>query len=183
TLKALGYSDMQVSWHFLKFGLAVGISGATVGCVAGYWMATGMTAMYHQFFQFPSLESRLRWDLFAVGTLVSMGCATVGSLYGSRSVLRLNPAEAMRPAAPRSGGGVLLERIGWFWQSLSAGWRMVLRNLLRARVRSSASVFAAAMGASVMVNGFMMQEAMKYMIDFQFRKIMRNDIDLSFKDE
>ncbi|MGA2254273.1 MAG: ABC transporter permease [Thermoguttaceae bacterium] len=58
TLKALGYSDLQVSWHFLKFGLAVGISGALVGCVAGYWMATGMTAMYHQFFQFPSLESR-----------------------------------------------------------------------------------------------------------------------------
>jgi len=112
-----------------------------------------------------------------------MGCATVGSLYGSRSVLRLNPAEAMRPAPPRSGGGVLLERIGWFWRSLSAAWRMVLRNLLRARVRTLASVFAAAMGASVMVNGFMMQEAMKYMIDFQFRKILRNDIDLSFKDE
>ena len=183
TLKALGYSDMQVSWHFSKFGLAVGISGALVGCVAGYWMATGMTAMYHQFFQFPTLESRLRWDLFAIGTLVSMGCATVGSLYGSRSVLRLNPAEAMRPAPPRSGGGVLLERIGWFWRSLGSPWRMVLRNLLRARVRTLASIFAAAMGASVMVNGFMMQEAMKYMIDFQFRKIMRNDLDLSFKDE
>ena len=34
TLKALGYSDLQVSWHFLKFGLAVGISGALVGCAA-----------------------------------------------------------------------------------------------------------------------------------------------------
>jgi putative ABC transport system permease protein len=112
-----------------------------------------------------------------------MGCATVGSLYGSRSVLRLSPAEAMRPAPPRSGGGVLLERIGWFWQSLSSAWRMVLRNLSRARVRTLASIFAAAMGASVMVNGFMMQEGVKYMIDFQFRKIMRNDLDLSFKDE
>jgi putative ABC transport system permease protein len=89
----------------------------------------------------------------------------------------------MRPAPPRSGGGVLLERIGWFWKSLNSAWRMVLRNLLRARVRTLASVFAAAMGASVMVNGFMMQEAMKYMIDFQFRKILRNDLELSFKDE
>jgi putative ABC transport system permease protein len=183
TLKALGYSDLQVSWHFLKFGLAVGISGAVAGCVAGYWMSKGMTAIYQQFFEFPALEAHLRWDLCAVGTLVSLGCAAVGSLHGSRAVLRLNPAEAMRPAQPRSGGGVLLERIGWFWRSLSSGWRMVLRNLLRARLRTMASIFAAAMGASVMVNGFMMQEAMKYMIDFQFRKIMRNDLELSLKDE
>jgi putative ABC transport system permease protein len=183
TLKALGYSDLQVSWHFLKFGLMVGVSGALVGCAAGYWMATGMTAMYHQFFQFPALESRLRWNLFALGTAVSLTCAAVGSLYGSRSVLRLRPAEAMRPAQPRSGGRVFLERIGWLWGSLTSAWRMVLRNLLRARVRTLASIFAAAMGGSVMVNGFMMQEAMKYMIDFQFRKIMRNDLELSFKDE
>ena len=39
------------------------------------------------------------------------------------------------------------------------------------------------MGASVMVNGFMMQQAMKYMIDFQFRKVLRSDIDLAFKDD
>ncbi len=183
TFKALGYSDVQVSWHFLKFGLGIGISGALVGCFAGYWMATAMTAMYRTFFQFPSLESHLRWDLYAIGTLVSIGCATIGSLNGSRSVLRLNPAEAMRAAAPRRGGGVLLEKLGWFWRSLGSSWRMVLRNLLRAKLRTLASIFAAAMGTSVMVNGFMMQLAMKYMIDFQFRKIMRNDVDLSFKDE
>ncbi len=182
TLKALGYSDWQVSWHFLKFGLAVGISGALVGCVAGYWMSTGMTSLYRTIFQFPALESRLRWNLYAIGTLVSIGFAVLGSLHGSRAVLRLSPAEAMRPAPPRRGGGVILERIGWFWRSLSSGWRMVFRNLLRTKLRTLASIVAAAMGASVMVNGFMMQQAMKYMIDFQFRKIMRSDIDLTFKD-
>ena len=32
TLKALGYSDLQVFWHFLKFGLAVGMLGGLLGC-------------------------------------------------------------------------------------------------------------------------------------------------------
>ena len=31
TLKALGYSDLQIFWHFLKFGLTVGIVGGLVG--------------------------------------------------------------------------------------------------------------------------------------------------------
>ena len=60
---------------------------------------------------------------------------------------------------------------------------MVLRNVLRSRLRTAACIFAAAMGASVLVNGFMMQMALHYLIDFQFRRIMRSDIDLTFKDE
>ena len=125
-------------------------------------MATGMTAMYRQFFQFPALESRLHWGLYRRRHAGEHGlrgrwaaCTAAARCCGC------NPAEAMRPAPPRSGGGVLLERIGWFWRSLGSGWRMVLRNLLRARVRTVAAIFAAAMGASVMVNGFMMQEAMQ----------------------
>ncbi len=35
TLKALGYSDLQIFWHFLKFGLTVGVVGGLVGCAAG----------------------------------------------------------------------------------------------------------------------------------------------------
>ena len=35
TLKALGYSDGQVFWHFLKFGLVVGVGGGLLGCALG----------------------------------------------------------------------------------------------------------------------------------------------------
>ena len=103
TLKALGYSDFQLSWHFLKFGLAVGILGGLLGCGAGWWLAKGMTAMYRTFFQFPELHNRFHWGVHAGGMLVSMGCAALGSLRGSRAVLRLRPAQAMRPSPPRRG--------------------------------------------------------------------------------
>lgn len=183
TLKALGYSDAQIFRHFLKFGVIVGIAGGLVGCGLGWWLARGMTAMYRTFFQFPELHSRLHWSVYAAGMAISIGCAALGSLRGSRAVLRLHPAEAMRPAPPRRGGAVLLERIGWFWRSLGSGWRMVFRNVLRSRLRTAACIIAAAMGASVLVNGFMMQMSPAYLIDFQFRDILRSDIDLAFKDE
>ena len=114
---------------------------------AGLVACRGMTSIYRTFFQFPELHSRLHWSVYAAGMLASIGCAALGSLRGSRAVLRLHPAEAMRPAPPRQGGAVLLERIGWFWRSLGSGWRMVLRNLFRSRLRTAACVFAAAMGA------------------------------------
>ncbi len=183
TLKALGYSDFQVFWHFLKFGMVVGIGGGLLGCGLGWWLARGMTSIYRTFFEFPELHSRLHWNVCALGMFVSVGCAALGSLRGSRLVLRLHPAEAMRPAPPRRGGGIFLEHLPWFWRSLGSGWRMVLRNVLRSRLRTAACIFAAAMGASVLVDGFMMQLSPQYLIDFQFRKIMRSDIDLTFKDE
>jgi len=59
----------------------------------------------------------------------------------------------------------------------------VFRSLARSRVRSIAGVFAAAMGAAVMTSGFMMVEATYFLVDFQFKWLVRSDIELTFKDE
>ena len=184
TLKALGYSDMQVSWHFLEVRPGRGDLRGLVGLRAGYWMATGMTAMYRQFFQFPALESRCRsWNLYRDWHVGEHGLRKQSAvcMAAVRCCGSIRPRRCGRPLPQRRRRAPGTHRL--VLAGLSSAWRMVLRNLLRARVRTLAAVFAAAMGASVMVNGFMMQEAMKYMIDFQFRKIMHNDLDLSFKDE
>lgn len=183
TLKALGYSDRQVFGHFLKFALAVGLAGGVLGCGLGYWFAGKWTVMYRQFFEFPELENHFYPGLQATGLTISVLCAVAGSIRGTRAVLKLKPAQAMRPKPPKQGGAVLLERVGWFWSRLSSGWRMVLRGVIRNRVRTGAGIFAAMMGASILVSGFMMIEATYYLIDFQFKYILRSDVDLTFKDE
>lgn len=183
TIKALGYTDWQVFNYFLKFGLSVGIMGGVLGSVLGYAAATGMTVMYRQFFEFPELLSGFYWYTHLVGLAVCVSCAVAGSLYGARSVLRLEPAAAMRPAPPRSGRKIWLERFDWLWQQLTAPWRLAVRGVFRHRLRTLAGVFAAAMGASLLVAGFMMTEIQHYLIEFQFHEIMRSDIDLAFDDE
>ena len=183
TLKALGYSDWQVFSHFLKYGLAVGLSGGVLGCGIGYWLAGEMTLLYRQFYEFPVLENHFYPGLHLTGLGISAGCALLGSLRGTWAVLKLSPAEAMRPKPPKQGGAILLERVGWFWNRLSSSWRMVLRGVIRNRMRTAAGIFAAAMGASILVCGFMMIEATFYLIDYQFTWLLRTDIDLTFKDE
>src|SRR5690606_5537408 len=44
-------------------------------------------------------------------------------------------------------------------------------------------IFAAAMGSALLVTGFILVGALTFMIDFQFQKINRSDIDLNFADE
>jgi putative ABC transport system permease protein len=180
TLKALGYTNGQVFAHFLQFGLSVGVAGGVLGAVLGYAAATGMTEVYQHFFQFPDLRSELHGSTFAAGMAVSLACAVLGSLHGAWSMLRLQPAEAMRPEPPARGGAILLERFTLLWSALSSGWRLALRSVFRHRVRSAAAVFAAMMGAALLVTGFMMVEAQNYFLEFQFYRTMRSDIDLVF---
>ncbi|MBN2021912.1 MAG: ABC transporter permease [Pirellulales bacterium] len=183
TLKALGYTNAQVFFHFLKFGLVLGVIGAALGSAMGYGFGGMLTSQYRQFYEFPELNNHFYTDLHLTGLAISLACAALGSLRGARAVLRLKPAEAMRPKPPRIGHSVVLERIGWLWTRLSTGWRMVLRGTLRNRMRTAAGAFAAAMGAAVLTNGFMMAQGTNYLIDFQFEWVQRSDVDLTFKDE
>ncbi|MEO8496173.1 MAG: ABC transporter permease, partial [Planctomycetota bacterium] len=184
TLKALGYYDSQIFWHFLMYGLCVGVLGGLMGSVLGYVAATGMTEVYQWFFEFPDLRSDFYWYTHAIGMSVSIACAVAGGYRGSRAMLRLQPAAAMRPEPPKHGGRVWLERLmGRSWQQLSASWRMVLRSLLRHRTRTATGVFAAMMGAGLLVSGFMMTEAQKFLLSFQFYRSARSDIDVTFENE
>jgi putative ABC transport system permease protein len=183
TLKATGYSDVQVAGHFLKFGLLVGLAGGAAGSALGYGLAHWITGVYGQFYEFPALENRFYpgTTLLAVGA--SVACSVLGSLHGAHQVLRLSPAEAMRPRPPLRGGAIFLERFGWLWRRLSFGWRMVLRDVSRQRVRTLAGMFAAAMGTCILVTGLTLNLALRHLIDFQFRLVQRSDMDLAFKDE
>ncbi len=183
TLKALGYSDGALFWHLQKLALAVGLGGGLAGCVAGAWLAAWMTGIYRQFFQFPEFGQAWVPQAHAVGLGISVLCAAAGALRGSRAVLRLAPAEAMRPPAPRQGRRIWLERLGTLWQSLGSGSRLVLRNIVRNRLRTAAGVFASGMGAAVLVNAWMMFDAPYYLMDFHFRDIWQSDVDLTFHEE
>ncbi|MCH7727858.1 MAG: ABC transporter permease, partial [Planctomycetes bacterium] len=183
TLKAMGYTNGQVFAHFLKFGLSVGIVGGILGSLLGYLTSTGMTVVYRRFFEFPELKSGFYWHIHAIGISVSLFCALAGSVSGARGVIRLRPAEAMRPEPPPRGGAILLERITWLWSRLTSSWRMALRTIFRHRFRTGAGIFAAMMGAALLITGFMLTEAQSYFLEFQFQRVMRSDIDLAFKDE
>ncbi|MDP6468931.1 MAG: ABC transporter permease [Pirellulaceae bacterium] len=184
TFKAIGYSDGQIFLHFLMYGLCVGIVGGLLGSLLGYLASAGMTLVYRWFFEFPDLESGFYWYTHAVGITVSMLCAIAGSFYGARTMLKLEPAAAMRPEAPRAGGVIWIEVVlAGVWRFLNAPWRMALRGLFRNRLRTLTGVFSAMMGSGLLVSGFMMTEAQNFLIDFQFHRMLRSDVDVTFESE
>jgi len=183
TLKALGYYNRQIFWHFIQFGLVVGAVGGLAGCLLGYWISGGMTFLYKGFFEFPRLVNQLYPGIMISGEIISLVFAVLGTVHGVRLVAKLNPAEAMREQAPPVGGSVFLERWPWFWSRLDFRWQMILRGLLRNASRTLIAIIAGALGASIVVMAFGLANSMDKMLSFQFDKIMRNDFSISFRDE
>jgi putative ABC transport system permease protein len=151
-LKALGYTNGELGWHYAKLSLLVGAVGAAVGVAGGAWMGTGMTAIYNDFFRFPTLAYHLPPAVAAGGVLVSFGAATMGALTAVRRVAALPPAEAMRPEPPAHYRRSWLERAG-LARLLSAPVRMILRNVGRHPVRTATAVIGIAASVAMLILG------------------------------
>ena len=109
-LKALGYTNAELAWHYLKWALLIAALGAALGIAAGAWLGSAMIQLYNLYFRFPVLDYRLSVMLTVAAALGSLGAAALGALSSVRRAVRIPPAEAMRPEPPARYRVGLLER-------------------------------------------------------------------------
>ena len=178
-LKALGYTNRELAWHYTKLSLAIGAAGAAFGTAFGGWLGSAMTSIYNDFFRFPTLLYHLPPGVVAGGVLVSFAAATFGALNAVRAAASLPPAEAMRPEAPARYGRTWLERIG-LEAFLSPPVRMILRNIGRHPVRAATSVAGIAAAVAMLVLGTFFLDSIDVLMDLQFNVLQRQDATVSF---
>ena len=178
-LKALGYTNRELAWHYTKLSLAIGAAGAVLGVAGGSSMGAGMTSIYNNFFRFPTLEYHLPPAVVGWGVMVSFVAATLGALNAVRMAVTLPPAEAMRPEPPARYRRSWLERAG-LARWLSAPVRMILRNLGRHPVRTATSVSGIAASVSMLILGTFFIDSIAVLMDLQFFSIQRQDATVTF---
>lgn len=178
-LKAFGYRDGEVATHYLLLAcVAIGI-GAVLGVLGGFWLGSGYTELYGDYFKFPELTFRMDPEI-ALGAIVISGVAAVaGTLAAARSVLGLEPAVGMRAEAPATFKPLLVERWGLHhW--LSAGQRMVMRNVERRPVRAALSAIGVGLALAIFMTGPVLLDSINLMVFRQFRDIQREDMSVAF---
>ena len=177
-LKACGFSNRQVGFHYFKFSLAIVVAGIGLGAIGGILLGQRLVGMYHLFFRFPQLDFLLDTHVLVTATLVSALAAFVGVAGAVRRAVRLPPAEAMRPESPASFRPALAERLGlarWF----SASFRMALRNIERRPVRSALTTLALALATGILIVPNSFRDGIAYVIDFQWDLVQRQTVTLS----
>lgn len=181
-LKALGYSNRQIAWHYIKWGLVIAVLGTTGGIGLGAWFGSFIIELYNRYFRFPSLDYHLTGAVAAWSLVGSMVVAALGAQSAVRRAVRVPPAEAMRPEAPARYRASLVERLagGRRRRPLTLAGRMVLRNIERQPFRALMSITGIALAVSVLFVGMSFLDVMERLIDDQFNRAMRQDATVAF---
>jgi putative ABC transport system permease protein len=180
-LKAFGYGNQIIGLHYLKFVLIIVSFGAIIGILAGLWLGRGLTQLYTEFYRFPLLRFQINSSVLATAIIVSVTAAVIGAFMAVRKAVSLPPAQAMRPEPPAEFRPTFVERLG-LQSFFSPAGRIILRNLERKPIQASLSILGIALAVAILLTGSYMQDAMSYLMDFQFRQVQREDITITFNE-
>ena len=179
SLKALGYANAAIGWHYIKWSLVIAAAGLIAGVAAGAWLGSLVGDLYNRYFRFPELVFVVPLRTLGGATALTLGAAMAGTASAIRRAVRIPPAEAMRPEAPARYRQSLLDR------SVVAGplgviGRMVLRNLSRHPLRAIASISGISAAVALLMVGLVMFDAMDRLITNQFWIAERQDATIAF---
>ncbi len=177
-LKACGFSNRQIGWHYLKFAFVIVFAGIVLGVVGGVALGHRLVDMYHLFFRFPELEFQLAKGVLVAAAVVS-GLAAVTGVWGAvRHAVHLPPAEAMRPEPPASFRPALIERLG-LGRAFTASFRMALRNIERRPARALLTTVALALATGILVVPSSFRDGINHVLDYQWDLIQRQTVFVS----
>ncbi len=178
-LKAIGYSSARLGAHFAHWAILVSVAGGALGIALGALLSSAMLGLYMDYYRFPALVPDWNWAHISAALLACGGAAALGAATAVRSVVRLPPAEAMRPAAPEAFRVSWLERLG-LRRWLSQPARMVLRNLSRRPGRAVMSIVGIAFSGAIMVLAGASLDSIEELMRIQFDVVQRQDLTVTF---
>ena len=179
-LKAFGYTNLQVGWHYAKLAMAMTLAGVVLGWAAGAALGRYNTETYSELFRFPFLFFRPSGVEFAISTVVALAAGLFGALGAVRGALRLAPAEAMRPPTPDRFRGVSLPKA--FLDALDAPTRIILRHILRTPQRALSTVVGVALAVAVLLTALQWHAAITHLVLSHFQESQRQDVVVGFAD-
>ncbi len=179
-LKALGYSSSQIIIHYVKYALSAGAVGVLLGTLFGTAVAGAMTKMYIDFFNLPLLRINV-YPQYIIWSVAFAGIfCGISGVWGAKGILKIMPAESMRPEAPKTGKRILLERFRFFWHRLSFSWKLIIKNSFRNKKRMTFVLFGVALTCSLMVATISLVSSTLGLFDKHFTEFQKMDYNINF---
>lgn len=178
-LKALGYSDGAIAWHYIQLALVIAGLGVVVGLGLSQLIGRGMLSLYDEVFRFNRLAYATDTTLVLLSAAIAGLAAAAGTWTAIHAVVRLRPAQAMLPPAPPAYTATLVERLG-LGRFLSTSARMVVRNLERRPLRAAFTVTGIALAVALQISGAFWLDAIAHIVDVQFRQVQQGDVLVNF---
>ena len=178
TLKALGYSKFWIAAKFVGYALIATLGGSIVGVLFGQKVFPLIIVNAYKiiYIHMPNVVVPYNMHYAVMATVAAVACTMVATINSCYAALAAQPAELMRPEAPKVGKKVLLERIPAIWIHLSFTWKSTIRNLMRYKKRFFMTIFGIGGCMALMLVGYGLKDSIMDVAILQFDKIQVYDL-------
>ena len=177
TMKALGYGKAAIAGKYIGYALIATLGGSIFGVLIGEKILP-FIIIYAYMILYKHLPAilvpyHMSYALQASG--IAVACTLIATIASCYKELAAEPAELMRPAAPKQGKRILLERIGIIWKHLNFTWKSTVRNLIRYKKRFFMTIFGIGGCMALMVVGFGLKDCIYEIVSLQYEKVQFYD--------
>ncbi len=178
-LKAFGFSNRNILWHFLSYGILISVLGSIVGAIFGLFLGNWQTELENAYFHLPLKTNRIYPELLLPAILMTSSFCLIASYEACKKAFKLSPSEAMRPKVPPSGKAIALEKLKKFWGRQSFIWKMILRNMFRHKRRNMMTACGVMFGTALLLVTFGMKDTVDDLIVSQYETIQNYDLKIT----
>lgn len=177
TMKALGYGKAAIAGKYIGYALIATLGGSIFGVLIGEKILPlviiyGYMILYKHL---PAILLPYHMSYAFQASVIAVACILIATIASCYKELAAEPAELMRPAAPKQGKRILLERIGIIWKHLNFTWKSTVRNLIRYKKRFFMTIFGIGGCMALMVVGFGLKDCIYEIVSLQYEKVQFYD--------
>lgn len=172
TLKALGYTKLQISFKYIMYAALATVIGGILGMSIGFYLIPKVIwMMYEMMYTIPNFVVEFNFEAGALGLWFAIICIVGATIYTCYKELNEKPAILMRPKAPKLGKRVLLERIPFIWNRFNFTTKVTLRNMFRYKKRFLMTIIGILGCTALILAGFGLKDSITSVIGNQYGEI------------
>ena len=177
TLKALGYTNLQIISKYVMYSLLACVIGGLLGMTVGLYLLPNIVwKLYAMIYNLPKFYCTYRLDIGISGTVLAFICIGGATMLVAIKELKQMPSVLMRPKPPKNGKRILLERITFIWKRFNFSHKVTARNIFRYKKRALMTIIGIAGCTGLMLTGFGIRDSVVDIPNVQFKQIFKYDL-------
>ena len=182
TLKALGFSNNRILFHYIGYGFWISIFASIIGLLLGYFfIGSVFINLEMAFFEIPNGRPAMNISSYYVALIVVAIVAIITYITG-RSILKESPAETLRTKIPSIKGNALNITKKSFFKKLSFSSKWNIRDILRNKMRTFMALAGVVGCCTLIVCALGMLDSMNFFVKLQFVDLYNFDYKLNLKE-
>lgn len=170
TMNAMGMKRWKIAFHYMGYSFFVAFIGSVLGLILGPAVIGELiVGMLMDWYMIPNVSAGSNMMFWIVAAVVVIVCV-LASFLSCRKLLRVPPAAALRPAAPKKAKRIFAERFR-FWNKLGFSTQYNLRDVARAPLRAVMGIVGSAVGMVLVIYAFGCYVLVDDIVDWNFSRL------------